>query len=153
MSSIRQQIVDTVETRLGQIAPGYVFNLPDGPYTCGSTILAVRPWRKVPFGKNQVPAIKFRDTDAPVEPGPSTQHQHTLTIAIEVDVAGSTSPDTARGIMEDIIAAIGSDPRWNNLARHTDINSHEIDVEQAGDVVTGVSINITITYRTKLWRM
>lgn len=153
MSAIRQQLVDAIETRLGLIAPGHVFQLPSGPHVCDNNILGVYPWRKVPFSQAQIPAIAFWDADAPVQPGPVSQHEHSLKIALEVHVAGNTAATTARSIMQDILAAIGSDPRWGNLARWTDIDSHEIAVDQAGDVIAGVSINFTVTYRTALWRM
>jgi hypothetical protein len=76
-----------------------------------------------------------------------------LVLDLEAHVAGDTSTETARGILQDIIAAIGSDPKWGGLARWTDIDSHEINVEQAGDIVAGVLLKITVTYRTPLWRM
>lgn len=151
--SIRQQLIDAIESRLRQIAPGKVFTLPGGPYSCSSSIKDVCPWRKVPFSLNQVPAIAFWDTDAGVTPGPSTQHEHKLKIELEGHVAGGTPADTARVIMNDVIACIGSDPKWSNLARWTDIDSHEISVEQSGDTIAGIMINFTITYRTPLWRI
>jgi hypothetical protein len=151
--SRRQQIVDAIETRLGQIAPGKVYQLPDGPYTCGSSIKGVYPWRKAAFGKTEVPAIRFTDDNADVNPGPSTQHENKLQITLEGFVLGSTSASAARSLMADVVACIGSDPRWGVLAYWTDLHSHAIDVEQSGDVIAGVQINFNVTYRTPLWRM
>ena len=136
-----------------QIAPGFVFTLPSGPYTCGSTIKDVYQWRKVPFSLNQVPAIEFRDTDGETQPGPSTQHEHKLHIDLLIFFAGGTALASGRTALADVIAAIGSDPKWGGLARWTDIDSPNLDMEQAGDVIAGVQVNFTVTYRTPLFRL
>ena len=151
--SYRQQLVNAIAARLATIAPGVVFQLSDGPYTCQSTIKGVYPWRKVPFSKAEVPAIKMDDADAKTTPGPSTMHEHKLAVDLEVHTLGATAASVVRAIMADIVAAIGSDPRWGRLAYWTDLDSHTIDVEQAGDIIGAAQINITVTYRTPLWRM
>lgn len=153
MSSRRQQIVDAIEARLGQIAPGKVFTLPDGPYICTSTIKGIHPWRKTAFGKTEVPAIRFRDGDADVEPGPSTQHENKLRVVLDASILGSVTASVARALLADVVAVIGSDPKWGGLAYWTDITSHSVDVDQAGDVIEGVQVHFTVTYRTPLWRM
>ena len=153
MSSRRQQIVDAIETRLGLIAPGFTFSLPDGAYICGSTLLGAYSWRKAPFSKAELPAVRFTDDNAEVVPGPSTQHESRLKISLDGVMAGGTSASAARALMADVVAAIGSDPRWGGLAFWTDIHSHSIDVDQAGDVVSACQVVFTVTYRTPLWRM
>lgn len=153
MSTVRQQIVDAIDTRLKLIAPGHQFTLPSGVHTCGSTILGVYQWRKVPFSANQVPAIEFRDTDADTEPGPSTQHEHKLQIELDIFFKGGTALADGRTALADVIAAIGSDPRWGGLARWTDIASPNINMDQAGDIIAGVQLNFTVSYRTPLWRI
>ena len=152
-ASNRQQLVDAIEARLGSIAPGVVFMLPDGTYTCQGTIEGVFPWRKAKFSQSEVPAIKMSDTDAKTTPGPSTMHEHKLQVDLELYVLGKTSASAIRSLMADVVAAVGSDPRWNGLAYWTDIDGHTVDVEQAGDVVSAALINLTVTYRTPLWRM
>lgn len=153
MAATRQQIIDAIQTRMKQIAPGFVFTLPSAAYTCGSTIKDVYQWRKVPFSLAQVPAIEFRDTDDKVHPGPSTQHEHRLHIGLDVYFTGSAAVAAGRAAMQDIIAAIGSDPRWGGLARWTDIDDSNLDMEQSGDIIAGVQVNFTVTYRTPLWRI
>ena len=153
MSSRRQQIVDAVAGRMALIAPGHSFTLPDGTYVCGGTIKGVYPWRKKPFSKAEVPAIKFNDEDAQVVPGPSTQHENRLSFTLEAAILSDTTASAARALLADIVAAIGSDPRWGGLAYWTDIQSHSVDLEQARDVISGVQILFTVTYRTPLWRM
>jgi hypothetical protein len=152
-ASLRQQIVDAITSRLQEIRIGKVYQLPDGPYTCENDIKGVYPWRKVPFSKAEIPAIKLDDTSAETSAGPASQHQHKLTFSLEVIVAGSSSASTVRSILADVVAAIGSDPKWNRLAFWTELDGHNIDVEQAGDIIAGAQLQITVTYRTSLWRM
>lgn len=159
MSTIRQQIVDAIDTRLKLIAPGHQFTLPSGVHTCATQLKdfagekGVWQWRKVQFSLNQVPAIEFRDTDADTEPGPSTQHEHKLQIELDIFFKGGTALADGRTALADVIAAIGSDPRWGGLARWTDINNPNINMDQAGDVIAGVQLNFTVSYRTPLWRI
>lgn len=157
---IRDQLVDAVKDRFGLIAPGHVFQLPDGPHTCSMYLVqapdgspGVYPWRKVPFSVQQVPAIAFWDTTDEVNPGPSTQHEHRVAFEAEIHIAGSTVATVARAMIADALAAIGSDPRWGGLARWTEIDSYTLAIEQAGDIVAGIQLRFTIIYRTPLWRM
>ena len=153
MSSTRQQIVDAIAARLALIAPGHVVTLPDGDYTCSATVKGIYPWRKKAFSKAEVPVIKFTDDDANVGPGPASQHENKLSINLEGIILADTTASAARALLADVVAAIGSDPRWGGLAYWTELTSHSIDVEQAGDVISGVQVMFTVTYRTPLWRM
>jgi len=151
--SRRQQLVDAIEARLKDIANGVVFNLPDGAYVCQNNINGVYPWRKTPFNPNELPAIEFWDASSDDSPGASGQHEHQLPIVLQVSTAGSQPASVARTLMEDIVAAIGSDPRWGNLASWTDITGHGLMIEKAGDVIAGAQILFTVRYRTPLWRL
>lgn len=153
MTTKRQQIVDAIVDRLKTIIPGKVFTLDSGSYTCQSSIIDVYPWRKTAFSAAELPAIRLEDADADVEPGASGQHEHKLHLSLEGAVLKSTTAAAARAMVSDVLAAIGSDVKWGGLARWTDINSHSIDLEQAGDIISGFQILITVTYRTPLWRM
>lgn len=153
MSSQRQQIVDAVEAKLQLIAPGQQFELPDGPYICRNTIKTVVSWRKTAFSKAEVPAINFHDGDARTTTGPSTKHEHALNFELEIHTAGATSASAVRSIMADVVAAIGSDPRWGGLAYWTTLDGENVSVDQAGEVVSAAQVRFTITYRTPLWRV
>jgi hypothetical protein len=151
--SARQLLVDRIVTRLKSIAPGVVFQLPDGPHTCSETIKDVYPWRKAEFSPAEVPAIRLQDGDASTKPGPSTKHEHDLDITLDLVTLGKVSASQVRTMMADVVAAIGSDPRWGGLAWWTEINGHELDVEQAGNTIAAAQIRLTVKYRTPLWRM
>lgn len=161
MSTVRDQIVDAIKARLLSIATGKTFTMSDGVYTCTGLFSGVdavgnervHNWRKVPYSKNQVPAINFRDTDAEPAEGTIGQSHHDLLIEIEGHLAGGTAIETARSIFQDISAAIGSDYRWGGLADSTEIARMVLDVEQEGDVIVGIQIVATVTYTTPLWRI
>lgn len=151
--SVRQDIVDAIATRLGTIASGQTFTLPDGVYTCGSSPLTVTPWRRVPYAANQVPAIAFWDTVTTIgEGGPIGHHEHRLEIQVVGFVAGKDAVDEARLILQDIIAAVGSDPQWGGLAHWTEISDQTLQVEESADVIAGCELKLTVIYRTRLWR-
>ena len=149
----QDQLFAAVQSRFKTIVPGAVFQLDDGPYVCQGTIKDVHPWKKTGFSKAEVPAMKLSDPDRNIKPGPVGQHESRLRFVAEVALLGGTSAEDARMIAADIIAAIGSDPRWGGLARWTDVVRQTIDVDQAGDVIAGVEIEFDITFRTPLWRM
>jgi len=151
--SIRQQLIDAIEARLETITVGKVFALRSGDYVCQNTIKGVYPWRKTPFNPHELPAIEFWDASAETSPGEASRHAHELPIVLQVSTVGSQPASIARTLMEDIIACIGSDPRWGGLARWTNITAHGLMVEKAGDVVAGAQILFTVEYRTPLWRM
>jgi hypothetical protein len=154
MSSIRQQIVDAIATRLRLIHSGHVFTLSDGDYTCASTPLSVTEWKRVPYGLAQVPAIAFWDTESDLaDGGPIGQFEHRLMLSVVCFTAGATAIDDARAMLADIVAAVGSDPRWGGLATWTEIGNHQLTVDQAADQVSATELKLVVIYRTSLWRM
>ena len=153
MSSVRQQIVEAMQTRLGLIAADYVFTLNDGDYTCTVSPVSVSNWRRVPYTLNQVPAIAFWDTAQSLGEGPFGRFEHRLEVSVAGYVAGSASIDSARALLADICAAIGSDPRWGGLAKWTEITDQNIRSEQEGDIITGCQCTLIVVYETSLWRM
>lgn len=152
--SFRQSIVDAIATRFGLIHAGHVFSLNDGDYTCASTPLSVTPWRRVPYSTAQVPAIAFWDTtQSPGPEAPIGMTEHRLEIPVVGWVAGSSAETTARSMLSDIYAAVGSDPRWGGLAKWTEVQDQTINVDQEGDVVAGCELKLIVVYETTLWRM
>ena len=151
--SVRQQIVDAIETRLSLIAANYQFTLRDGAYTCGTTVKDVYPWRKVPFSPAQTPCIAFYDTEDQIEPATNKDAEHSLKIDIEGYLTGSTSITAARVLMADIFAAVESDRRWGGLARWTDIVAGDPVLNQAADVCAAVQVSLIVVYRTGYGRL
>lgn len=152
--SVRQQIVDAMAVRLGLIASGYEFTLNDGSsYVCASTPLTVTAWKRTPYQSSQVPAISFWDTAQSLGDGPIGFFEHRLEMTIAGFVTGSTSLATARDMLADICAAIGSDPKWGGLAKWTEITAQNLNAAQEGEIVAGCEVQIVVVYETALWRM
>lgn len=144
--SIRQQIVDAIETRLKTIlvTNGYQTN-------AGQKVF---PWRLTVLGDADLPALCIYDTDCNIsDVGTIGYFTHELQVDIEAIVTGSASRTDVRKMLEDIFKAIGVDRTWGNLAEHTEIQSHGINLEQAEKVIGAGQVRILITYRASLWAM
>lgn len=135
--TIRQQLIEAVEARLGTVAAfqGRIY-----------------PWRRTPLSLAEVPCAVILDRDAAVryEGVEMGKGEHLLTIDIEGYAKGSTTAVQARSMLGDIVAAVWQDPRWGGLARWTTIDSHELALEHAEEIVGGIKVQITITYRAPL---
>lgn len=110
LTSIRQQLIDALETRLKtiQVANGYETDIG----------LNVNVWHTTDFQESELPAIDIRDVSESVEVR-GGNHICTLTVEVEAKVSGSTSGVTMRDILADIIKAVGTDSTFTNLAQDT----------------------------------
>lgn len=154
MSSIRQQIMDAIETRLKLIVAGKVWTLDDGAtHTCTVTVKGVYPWRKVPFTPAMLPAIGIWDTASTLEDAPFGSFNHALEVNIVGVIAASSPVATARELTADMLAAVGSDPKWGGLAKWTIVEAMPLDMEPAGDVIAAGQLKLTVHYRTGLWQI
>ena len=108
LTSVRQSIVNAVETRLKTIktANGYETDI-------GSNI---NVWQVVDFQETELPAIDIRDTAESVEVR-GGNHVCTLTVEIEAKVSGATSGVVMRDILADIIKAVGTDSTFSGLVQ------------------------------------
>lgn len=152
--SIRQNIIDAIAARLGLIASGHVFTLETGgSYTCATSPAVVAVWRKTPFTPAQFPAVGIWDTRSTLDrEGIVGAFTHLLEVSIVGFLASSAPIGTARDLQADIVAAIGSDPRWSGLADETIVEELPMDAAQGGDIVAAVEIRVTIRYRAGLWQ-
>jgi len=109
-ASIRQQIIDAVETRLKtiKVANGYETDIG----------LNVNVWHVTDLQEPELPAIDIRDTSESIEVR-GGNHICTLTIEIEAKVSGASSGVSMRDILADIIKAVGTDPSFSGLVQET----------------------------------
>jgi len=113
MTILRQTIMDAIETRMKTILTtgGYYSNL-------GSNVFVFRPRLAesmyTPLNASELPAVIVRD-------GMAAYSEFTLggkcrcDLSVELEVRcedGSDSADTARKLIADVYAAIGTDPKW-----------------------------------------
>ena len=144
MSSVRQQIVDAIEARFKTIVtPTYATQIGTKVY----------PWRKTPVQVAETPCICFWDSSAEVSfDGIAIgRRQHILQVEAVCFVSTKTTVSQARAIIEDMIAALGTDDTFGGLADRSELTSHEIGMEVDGDICGAGKITFTVQYTTTLW--
>ena len=147
MATHRQQILDNIAARLSQIAPGAVFQLPDGPYTCQTTVNKVQAWRKNPYSLVELPAIAWRDQVTKLFSIEfRNAYIYKLRCVFAAYLKGQGASSQARDILGDMLAAAGSDPRCGGLARKTEINRASLVLGQQAEIVAGARLDLTVTY-------
>ena len=65
-------------------------------------------------------------------------------------LAGATPTSAARQLLADMLAAIGTDPRFGGLARWTEPRRLDLRVGQAADIIAGCLLTIDIIYASAL---
>jgi hypothetical protein len=146
----RQAIFDAVLERLKTIRQGGHITLHGGRTHFYAVDLYnhVSGWRTSPMAIDDLPAVNVRDIQV------STiialqQHEHIITMTL--DLYAGTAKDL-REALGDVIASIGSDLTWSNLAQDTKpVGDEDISVEQAGNVIAGARLVIQIQYLTEPW--
>lgn len=143
----RQQIIANIAGRLQQIAVGTVFQLPDGEYVCSNDICQTKPWHKNPFSREQLPAIAWRDGVTRLQ---QTEYgrppRYSLRMIMAAYTTGPAPASIGRGLLADMLAAIGSDPRCGGLAHWTEPDYARLLVQPGGAVTAAVELALTIWY-------
>ena len=138
--SIRQQIIDAIETQLGTILTtnGYETNL-------GSNIFV---WKPEPFAATEVPGADIQDQEETIDLA-VWLHEHSLTLAVKVVGSGTTVTADLRKYIADVTKAVGVDLTWGSLAQDTAFSGTDlIEVEVNDKVRMGVQMNFTVQYNT-----
>lgn len=137
MANTRQTIIDAVKTRLAAI----------------SGIQTVAIWRASDLAPSELPALIIRDTvdQMPSDGIGSGRRDHDLTVEILALFAGNTAAASARDMVADIVAAIGTDPTWSGSAYDSILESAELDLDDAAQLIASAQISLTIRYRTAMW--
>ena len=143
MSSLRQQILDAIKTRLQAITTGngYTFNL-------GTHVFFDRD---TPFDPSELPAINYRDLGA--TKGRFTNRRVTNALKVEIDIIMALSATRANlyDALADVYNAINVDDRWGSLAIDTTPvgdtpNFYEHERNESRTIV-----EITVEYETDKW--
>lgn len=151
MAGTRQQILEGLAGRLVQISPGKVFNLADGPHICGSSINKVQAWRKNPYRISELPAIAWRDGITGREARETGKgYRNRMRVMLAVYLTGNSSSATTRNALQDMLAAIGSDPRCGGLAHRIELQACRMITRTAADVVTAGLVDLSITYTSTI---
>ena len=137
MANTRQQIVDALEERMQDI----------------SGVTTAEVWRTIALEARDLPAIVVRDglDQMPSDGVSAARRDHELAVEIELYFSGSTSAADARDMVASVVAAIGTDKTFGDLAFDTIIASADINMETADRVYASAQIELSIRYRTELW--
>jgi hypothetical protein len=140
-TSIRQQIITAVDTRLKTITTvnGYNTNL-------GNNIFE---WRDAPLQESELPGAVYRDLQQTTVMAVG-YHEHALALEILILLSGTEAATTIRKLIADVIKCVGTDRTWGTLAEDTlPVSDEEIAIEHAGKKIGGISLKFIIQYVTK----
>jgi len=149
IQSIRQQIVDAIKIRFGDILQENDYETDIGKN--------VYFWLLRPLSATELPAIICRDR-LRTEWKALGSWNRFLDVNIELHIMPENIDvdDGADGVMRQIIAdletAIGTDPMWGGLAEDTSlIENEEINIEAKNNIFIAVLAKMTIEYSTLPW--
>jgi hypothetical protein len=139
----RQEIVDIVKTRLGNIsiANGYV-----------NDVAKVDEWSMARIQDSDLPALVVRDTESSVDNSTSASSTHHLQIEVDVLVSsGVTTMQNLRTLMSDVLHAMGSESE--DFYEHRTYNGDEVLVEHQDKLYGGTRMKFTVVYDAPVWEM
>jgi hypothetical protein len=143
--SIRQQIIDAVDTRFKAIktSAGYKTNIGNHVYD----------WLDRDLADNELDALIYRDKTNDIESASFSDYDNKLTLEIEVKTkSGGTTAKQVRQMIEDVYRAIGTDETWSGLSINTEPRSDAMDLGQADKIVGSGTIIVEIMYQTTKWQ-
>jgi len=147
MAIKRQQIIDTIKTKLAAIktANGYYTNIGDNVFE----------WKANPMETSKLPGVEVRDTEETLLSAESQStynlHDFMMTVELKVLCAESTPTATVRKMIIDVYKLIGANLTWSDYAIYTYLISNAIDLDQQNKLIAGATITIQIYYRTTAW--
>jgi len=117
------------------------------------------------YGSNILTAVRQRDTD--VEPFDSSEcwaanvkdgkadithncsdDEHNLPVTIELHATSRVTVAAAEVALADVASCLDTYNTMSGYADGIDVESHEIDITQTGDIITAVTVEIMIHYTT-----
>jgi hypothetical protein len=104
-----------------------------------TSFVTVERWRDTgsePFDITDVPQV--------------SQDEHALVVKIDIVTVKDISAVIVEDLLNAVVASIGSDESWGNLADGTNVDSHDIDLTaEAADTVSSGQIKLTVNYTTE----
>jgi hypothetical protein len=140
--------VDLVKARLQGIttAAGYGSNLGEH----------VEVWKTTKWPHGTALGVNIMDVSCvPTEGEQRVIGQFNWALNMEIHIVaaeGEIPADNARIYIQDILQAIGTDPKWSNNADRTGQPADTMNAMFEGRIIAGVVMNFTIYYRTPKWR-
>jgi hypothetical protein len=117
-----------------------------------TSFVTVERWRDTgsePFDITDVPALNIKDGNGDIVHQVS-QDEHALVVKIDIVTVKDISAVIVEDLLNAVVASIGSDESWGNLADGTNVDSHDIDLTaEAADTVSSGQIKLTVNYTTE----
>jgi len=142
--SIRQQIIDAIDTRFKAIKTtgGYKTNIGNNVFD----------WLKRDLAITELPALIYKDKSSEIYTDTLELYNNKITLEIELKAeAGSGTAESIREMIEDVYKAIGSDDTWSGLAIDTEPTSEEMEMEHADKIIGTATIIVEIEYQKEKW--
>lgn len=156
MSILRQDIIDAVKTRMQGILTGSGYHT-----NIGSHVITGRPRLVGPDGSvgpsiveaSELPCVIIRDpVDTIKHSTLARKQEHVLDVELEIHVQGGADSDAdLRMAIADVYKAVGTDPKWSNLATNTTPASDESTILQGDKIDAAALIRINIAFITGPW--
>lgn len=131
----RKEIKDNIVYLLGQITS--VVTVTDSS----------RDLDAEPFAPEECPALVVTLGKGQVSHEVSYD-EHALPVTLEIHTTSRISADEIESMLGDVAAKIAANETWGGNADGTNIESHETDINQTGDVITSGTLEITVNYTT-----
>jgi len=145
MSTIRQDIIDEIDTLLNaiSIANGYSFDV-DGK---------VFEWRDIPISEDDYPCIIFRDVRDYFSEDSESEHVLEIEIAV-IPTPGSTSTAALRDMLQDVLTAFSALEESSNVdVSGSQYMGSEMEVEHLKKIYAGASMLFNVEYVTDRWEI
>lgn len=138
--TIRQRIVDALETRLGSImiAGGYKTDAGENVFK----------WRDHAVPEANLPAILFRDNGETREQDTVNKVSHFLELGLQILASGETADETIRQIYGDILQALRVDESFGDLAEMVILPEDSLEVFQVSNKTFGAEFTFQSWYLT-----
>jgi hypothetical protein len=115
-----------------------------------SALETVTFWRDTdsePYEPSECPALNIKSTNAIITHNVSDD-EHELKVLLELHTTSRIAVSDVESILGDIAAQVETNNTWGGHADGTNIENHEIDINQTGDVITAATLNIIVNYTT-----
>jgi hypothetical protein len=155
MSTKKQQIIDAVEARLKTIIAGGQVTVSGVVHIYKTNVgERMNKERLATFTPAQLPALNIWPGEVVTDDERSEIGRPLRLFDIIVDCIGTGKPsENSADIELDVMAAVGSDPRWGGLARWTNIRLGAVSAEEREKYFFGVPVVLEISYRTTPFQM
>lgn len=133
-ATTRKNILDQMLTAFGQI-------------TAVETVARWRDTDADPFDRTECPALNIKDEKAIIT-NENSYDTHELKVTLELHTTSRITADAVESLLGDIASKIATGDIWGGYADGTNLESHEIDIKQTGDIITAATLSIIVLYTT-----